>query len=186
MLPDGREARIAGLQELKPLVKTIKITSWKLQAYDGQTLYIKKIKRQENKSTDSIVGLHKELSSEPLAKNISNNIVKVDLKMLVVDLKKSRIFYEKGIGMEVLNESKNKVNIGGKLMLIQATRLKKPQRQKTIWISIETKSVDQVYNNILKIGAPIQKQLTKLEGRRSFRCFDPDENIIEIFENVQK
>lgn len=184
VLPDGREARIMSSQELKPLVKTIKVISWKLQAVDGQTLYIKKINRQENKSVDSVVGSHKEIPLETSTKNISTNIVNIDLKMLVVDLKKSRVFYEKGIGMRVLNESKTHVNIGGKLVLIQATRLKKPQRQKNIWISIEAKSVDEVYNNILKIGAPIQKQLTKSEGRRSFRCFDPDENIVEIFETM--
>ena len=92
--------------------------SWELTTTAGQSLYIKKISRHKTE-TDAKAGTHYD--SDPNTRLEVGlhpvEIVKAGVELLVRDMGKARLFYEKALGLKVEKESRNSVNLGGIIAL---------------------------------------------------------------------
>jgi uncharacterized glyoxalase superfamily protein PhnB len=51
-------------------------------------------------------------------------------------------------------------------------------------IFLKTRSLEAAYDNLKRFGATIQTPISQTREQRFFRCFDPDGNLVEIFEVV--
>ena len=95
------------------------------------------------------------------------------------------------LGLKVEKESKTSVNLGGIIALVSSDykksivqQPKRITRNRNSIVFLETRSLEATYNNVSQLGAQIQTPIsqTQTRGQRFFRCFDPDGNLVEIFE----
>jgi len=190
VLPDGREAYVSQQHCHQTRSKNISAVSWKLTTIDGQSIYINKISRVKNpieNGPSEVSNTTTEKQSNVDAQNIE--VVKTGIQILVQDIAKARLFYEKTLGLKVQKESKFFVNLGGTIALVSADhekRLGEPPKHKllnrNVIIYIEIRSLSVVYENVKQFGAEIIEQISYSSGRKFFRCLDPDMNIVEIAE----
>lgn len=117
-----------------------------------------------------------------------------DLRWTCDDLEKSRRFYEKALGLPVSKESKNIVSFSGTISLVKKSHeseiLKALSQERKYNISsiihIETSSLEATRENIRRFGVKIlQPGKDNERDQKYFRCFDPDGNIVEIFESIK-
>ena len=118
-------------------------------------------------------------------------IVKAGVELLVRDMEKSRLFYAKALGLKIEKESRNSVNLGGIIALVSSDHKKSiVQQPKEVTrnhhaiIFLKTRSLEAAYDNLKRFGATIQTPISQTREQRFFRCFDPDGNLVEIFEVV--
>jgi ADP-ribosylglycohydrolase/catechol 2,3-dioxygenase-like lactoylglutathione lyase family enzyme len=188
LLPDGREAKIEHLENLKSS-PTVSAKQWQLRTLDGQTIYIKRLtKVEQSLGAQGAPNLTKQEASKRLPKSSS----KVQaIRLVVEDLERSRNFYGNILGLRVTRESKNIVNFGGIVTLVPFEYLKElesivGERPLRSIICIETKDIDHSYKRLKESGSTRCTPFAAKAGRRLFRCFDPDDNIIEVFEAAPK
>lgn len=112
--------------------------------------------------------------------------------MTVRDLEKARSFYGDVVGLKVKRESKNLVNFDGIISLVPLTyvgEIGPPVDSLTPTRSIlclETSNLDLCHLQVSKCTDARATGITEMAGRRFFRCFDPDQNVLEIFERKSK
>jgi predicted enzyme related to lactoylglutathione lyase len=106
-------------------------------------------------------------------------------------MEKSRLFYAKALGLKIEKESRNSVNLGGIIALVSSDHKKSiVQQPKEVTrnhhaiIFLKTRSLEAAYDNLKRFGATIQTPISQTREQRFFRCFDPDGNLVEIFEVV--
>ncbi len=181
LIPDGRKARICTSVIHQSLSKSTVATSWKLTTTDGQSLYIKKFSRPKN--SEQINSNLKSLNtSEDRFEPEPVNIIHLGIEILVRNLDKSRFFYEKVLGIKVERESKLFVRCGSIVLQKYKIPLETAKVPVSNTIYLEVASLNEVYNNVTKVGAVIVKDISQKKGRNYFHCLDPDENIIMIYE----
>ena len=189
-IPDGRRGQVTASQKLQTGAKNIQIVSWRLMTSDGQSLSVKKISRKkietipkELERQDFFSYSHPEVQLQPV------EITKVGIKLLVRDIVKTRFFYEKALGLEVVKESKNIVNLNGIISLVSMDYDQSTDKQqksfalKSSTIYVRTRSMEAVYNNIHRFRVTILTRLSRAHEQRFFRCLDPDGNIVEVIES---
>lgn len=187
LLPDGRKAIISAFQSHKAQSRTAQAVSWKLTTIDGQSLYVKKISRGKAdasrgvvESTPSSFNLSLESQLQPV------EVVKIGVKLAVRDIGKARVFYEKALGFKVEKEVSGGVNFDSGVMLRSISlerELKKELKEialKSATLAFKTRSLDAAYKNVTQVGATILTELSRTNGRRLFRCLDPDGNVLEL------
>ena len=195
-LPNGMEVKVSAPQLHQARSKTIQVISWRLTANEGQSLYIKKIYRNRSRSDLNRGTLYNTLSASRLEVDLQSvEVVKSGVQLLVRDMEKARFFYEKALGLKVEKVSRTSVNLGGNIALVSSDYKKsivqQPKRVSSNWNSIvylEIHPLEAAYNNVCQLGAPIQIPIsqTQASGQRFFRCFDPDGNLVEIFEKSER
>jgi ADP-ribosylglycohydrolase/predicted enzyme related to lactoylglutathione lyase len=188
-IPDEREAQISTINHHQSLSKSTVAISWKLTTTDGQSLYIKKLSRPKNISEQQIelplnpiVEQQKEIEFQPV------EVVNTGVKLPVRDIKKSRFFYEKVLGIKVKKETEFVVRCGCIVLVplddkknrVQTSESLNPKITNTICIEIA--SIEKAYNNVCQFGAKILQEIFQKRGRPYFTCLDPDGNIVEIYQ----
>jgi ADP-ribosylglycohydrolase/predicted enzyme related to lactoylglutathione lyase len=196
LLPNGMEAQVSAPQLHQVRSKTTQIVSWKLTTTEGQSLYIKKISRNKIGTKPEGKILYDSLPDSRLEVDLHPvEVIKSGVQLLVRDMEKARFFYEKALGLKVEKESKTSVNLGGIIALVSSEHKKSiVQQSKRITrnrhsiVFLETRSLEAAYKNVGQLGAQIQTPIsqTQTRGRRFFRCFDPDGNLVEIFEAPER
>jgi catechol 2,3-dioxygenase-like lactoylglutathione lyase family enzyme len=189
LLPDGRRARVQHLDTLKS-ASAISAQQWHLTADDGQTLYIKKVGRIPKNSGDEDRSVPNKRISGKRSVRISSKVQA--LKLSVEDLNKSRSFYGGLLGLRVTRESKNAVNFGGVITLVNSDYLRDIDvchpglcSFRSI-VCIETKDIELCYRRVSEDTSTRVGSFSELAGRRMFRCLDPDKNVVEVFEAPPK
>lgn len=177
-LPDGRQAKLSASTQYPPLSKATRAVYWKLVTLDAQILYVRKLSHirttqdsQTKISEKDIYPLDTEINFQPV------DVVNTAVQLNVHDLKISRFFYEKILGLKAAKESGNFVRYGGIILGQLGSPNSLPES-----VYIEVKSLEAAYNNVLKFGAKDLSQVSEKLGRRFFRCLDPDGNRVEVFE----
>jgi ADP-ribosylglycohydrolase/predicted enzyme related to lactoylglutathione lyase len=191
-LPDGRDTQVLKQEYHQTRSKTTLAVSWKLVTTDGQSLYIKQFARGKDSTgqeTRELISGPAEMQSKIELQPVE--VVKTGVQILVHDMMRARLFYEKVLGLKVLKESSVFVNLGGVIALVSADHEKDLGRQaenytlnKNIIIYIETRSLKAAYENVRRFGAIVLNQICHRHGRRFFRCLDPDGNVVELTEAV--
>lgn len=187
LIPDGRKAQLSNPINHPSMSSSTVAKSWKLTTDDGQSLYIKKISRVTNKSeTSSNFNSHNQ--SKHTFELQPVNVLRSGVEIPVKNMDKSRFFYEKVLGIKVEKESKTFITCGS----ISLIELETYKRRTGIYldnnkpminvIDLEVASLDEPYNNVIKVGARIVKNISQKDGRRYFSCCDPDENMVIVYE----
>jgi ADP-ribosylglycohydrolase/catechol 2,3-dioxygenase-like lactoylglutathione lyase family enzyme len=187
ILPDGRQARVQGREILSAHTTGLHGETWILRTADGQTLHIKKLTRPR---TD-----HDELGSaqSPKPKKKGRFTAKVQaLKLTVRDLERARSFYGETLGLKVKRESKNVVNFGGIICLVPLDYLNDSELSADVTsptrsiICLEASNLELCHLRVTDSRDARVSAIREMAGRRFFRCVDPDQNVLEIFERQPK
>ncbi len=189
-LPDGRGAVLENVEPVSTKSITLSGRIWTLRTADGQTLHVKKFERISTggvKQGDLAFG-QKRASARSRAR-FSSKVQAV--KLIVGSLESARRFYGDVLGLKVARESKNLVNFGGVISLVPldyASELGLPEggtRSTKSIICLETSNIEVCYQRVADCPGANSTAITERAGRRVFRCLDPDQNVLEIFEAVR-
>jgi ADP-ribosylglycohydrolase/catechol 2,3-dioxygenase-like lactoylglutathione lyase family enzyme len=180
-LPDGRQARVQGREILSVQTTGLHGETWILKTADGQTLHIKKLSRPRGRDE-----LGSAQSSQSKKKGYFTAKVQA-VKLTVKDLETSRLFYGETLCLKVKRESKNVVNFGGIICLVPLDYLSDsgfppdltPTRS---IICLETSSLELSHARVSNSKEARATPIREMAGRRFFRCVDPDQNVLEIFQ----
>jgi ADP-ribosylglycohydrolase/catechol 2,3-dioxygenase-like lactoylglutathione lyase family enzyme len=187
VLPDGRQARVQKREALSAQTPGLHGETLTLKTADGQTLHIKRLSRDpmdrgEAPSTQS-----------PKQRKPGRLTVKVQaVKLTVRDLEKARFFYGNTLGLKLERESKNVVNFGGIICLVPFDYLKDSEFSAGVAsltrsvICLETSNLEQSHQRASDSKDSSATSIREMAGRRFFRCIDPDQNVLEIFERQPK
>ena len=186
-LPDSREAALVSRQKLAS--KNSDVSLFKLMTKDGQTLYVRS--QVTGKQRDFGSSQSRDVS---LPKKHENRVgITVGVKLIVSDIGRSKRFYGDTLGLRVARESHSLVNYANVIALVPAdyawelTAFESQSgtqfKQRSI-VFIETDAIDEKFERVKLSGAKIIGPLALRNGRRFFRSFDPDGNIVEIFGTV--
>lgn len=119
-------------------------------------------------------------------------VSRTGVKIPVANMPKSRAFYGQVLGLKIQKETRSTVTFEGAIALVPVQYEKevassrnnpdeKPARSRSI-IYMETRTLDLACAKVQQFGARILTPITEQGGQRFFRCYDPDENVIEMFE----
>ncbi len=186
-LPDGRDARIEDIEPVATKSRTQQGNLWKLRASDGQSIYIKRFQRSLPAGADqvSLTTATKPVSSRRSGRFSSK--VKA-IKLIVRDLERSRQFYSEVLALRVVRESKSLVNFGNILSIVpvnyaSGTGLADENSFQTrAIVCLETSKIEVCHEMVSGLPDTEVTAISERAGRRMFRCVDPDQNVVEIFE----
>jgi ADP-ribosylglycohydrolase/catechol 2,3-dioxygenase-like lactoylglutathione lyase family enzyme len=190
-LPDGRQALVEHRAPVSTSSNSFRGDIWTLKTADGQTLHVKKLFRsvKEGREQTDHVTTPKRVSPRRNGRFTS----KVQaIKLTVRSLEKSRSFYGDVLGLKVKRESKNLVNFGGIISLVPLDytseialpgALTAPTRS---ILCLETSNIDLCHLRVAECVDAGATAIAEMAGRRFFRCVDPDENVLEIFERLRR
>jgi ADP-ribosylglycohydrolase/catechol 2,3-dioxygenase-like lactoylglutathione lyase family enzyme len=190
VLPDGRLARILGRVEHDTRSRTNEITSWQLEAGDGQTLSLKRVTKRKE---DVLSSTPPAVQAPPPARRYRIGVV-----VEVDDLQRAIHFYRDTLGLEISKQSPNYTGFSGLLALAPASsprvpvapgsrqlKLEDSQRlfesRQTVTIFYSSAELEHVRSRLLREGASVS-EYSERHGRRMFRCLDPEGNVLEFRE----
>lgn len=191
ILPDGREARVQGRGLISTSSTTLRGDVWTLKTADGQTLHVKKLSRgtKDGGGRTGHGSAPKRVSSSG-KQRFSTKVQAI--KLTVRSLEKARSFYGDIVGLKVKRESKNLINFGGIISLVPlnyVNEIGSPvdliEATRSI-LCLETSNVDMCYLRVAQCTDARATAITEMAGRRFFRCLDPDQNVLEVFERPMK
>jgi ADP-ribosylglycohydrolase len=190
-LPDGREARVQGHGQVSTNSATFRGDIWTLKTGDGQTLHVKKLSRSTKDGGEQIDHGPEPKRSSPRRKGRFTTKVQA-IKLAVRSLETARSFYGDIVGLKVERESKNVVNFGGIISLVPLNYMSEIgspvnliEATRSI-LCLETSNIDLCHVRVAECIDARATAITAMAGRRFFRCFDPDQNVLEIFERRLK
>jgi len=192
--PDGREAQISSSQPNRVRTKNVRVFSWKLITHDGQSLYAKKTSKnievnRNPKESKSVQNGTSDFFHRKTFQPVQTS--RATIRLPVRNLGKSRLFYEKALGLVVTKVEKHCVNTEGGLMLVamdagpDTENLTKGFIMKSASLQFRTRSLMAIYNNISLLRGTIITSPSQIHGRQTFQCLDPDGNVIELIEAVE-
>lgn len=183
VLPDGRLATVISGTRHETKSRTNQITSWLVEAGDGQTLALKRTKK---KAGDDVKPKVPVRAARPYRIGV---VIEVD------DLERALHFYRDIVGLEISKQSPQYVSFAGLLALAPAPipRVEKPtqltladserlfESRQTVTVFLAAAELDDMRAKIVSQGS-VASRLSDRQGRRMFRCLDPDGNVLEFRE----
>jgi len=190
-LPDGRQALVEDRAPVSTNSNTFRGDIWTLKTADGQTLHVKKLSRSAKEGLEQPD--HVTTPKRGSVKRKGRFTSKVQaIKLTVRSLETARSFYGDVLGLKVKRESKNLVNFGGIISLVPLDytseialpgALTAPTRS---ILCLETSNIDLCHLRVAECVNAGATAIAEMAGRRFFRCVDPDQNVLEIFERLRR
>lgn len=185
-LPDGRKAKVKCGQDQIGRSGKYKVEFRKFITAEGQTLYINKISKGNFASPPPSSNVPtREITPNKMQQSQYPERLNLGPKLPVASIEKSIWFYKEMLGLTIKKQSKDVVVFAQGLVLAPATYIKEFQVNgfRTL-MYVEVTDIQNRYNWIVDRNIQV---VTKLEcwgqsKRRYFRCFDPDGNLVEVFE----
>lgn len=166
--------------------------SWTVQTDEGQTLHFKRVKKVEPQpepaapSTPQSSALDAHADRRP----------RIGVVLHVADVREARKFYEHVVGLRISRESVERVVFAGLLALEPLPRSLRgtPSEQLTfdtgstrpsfdtraaVTLYVDKSDFDVIRQRIGDAALPLSG-ISTYEGRPTFRCHDPDGNIVEF------
>ncbi|MEA2602290.1 MAG: hypothetical protein QOF89_3282 [Acidobacteriota bacterium] len=172
--------------------RTTTVQSWRLQASDGQTLYVTKLGRKSKDEVVPISDKPAKVSSKSVAPSVERKLEAhaAGVKLSVANLGASAGFYERVLCLPAIRKTTNFVSFGA-LSLVDgryATDLSggaialdaSVGRNR---IEIYVSDLDAVQERLVQHKVRVARPITVLPwGGRSLHCLDPDGNVVELVE----
>ncbi len=177
-LPDGQEAIVQATG--RQFVGTGKYERFfaVCRTKPGQILHLQTIRKA--------AAQRDERKSEMLEPVDAERIV---LRMRVSNLAQSRRFYVDALGLKITKERPEMVTIGGVLAL-STREADSPQHTLSfgreippVRLYLETRHLEAMHRNVKRVSGRSASPISFSDHRRHFTCFDPDGNMVEIFES---
>lgn len=192
-LPGGRVGTVREVTTHDTKRPDLLPVTWGVETHDGQTFHFKRIK----KVAASDERLPEPTRQEPASGPELDRRPRIGVVLRVSDLKRSRWFYERIVGLEISGESRERVLLAGRLALEPMPRSlrtkqvneqlalegndESPSFEATCAVTIYLLKVDfdDIRTRIKKASLPLD-ELTAKDGRPTLRCLDPDGNVVEV------
>lgn len=183
VLPDGRMGTVIGRVEHETRSRTNRITSWHVEIGDGQSISLKRTTRLKPEDAPPPAP-----ATPPLPRRYRVGVI-----IEVDDWEASLHFYRDVLQLDISKQSPRYVSFAGLLALVPAaTRRSSEGGQLTIssssfdarqavTIFVPASDLDAFRRRIAASGSAVSL-LGDREGRRMFRCLDPEGNVIEVRE----
>jgi ADP-ribosylglycohydrolase/catechol 2,3-dioxygenase-like lactoylglutathione lyase family enzyme len=184
VLPDGRLAKILGRTDHQTRSRSNRITSSLVEVGDGQTISLKRVTRVTPENTPP-----------PSAAAPSRRRYRIGVIVEVEDMENSLLFYQDVVGLDITKRSPRYASFAGLLALVAASGplLSDPAQltiddtermfdsRQTVTIFLPAADLESVRARILRRGFAVS-DFSEREGRRMFRCLDPDRHVLEFRE----
>jgi len=189
-LPDGRKASIKEVVPVQTHSPNLQGRQWTLRTEDGQSLYIKKFERKPKIDIQETGASESNVKVGGNGKSPRSGVKIKAVKLIVQNLERSRWFYHEVLGLKVARESKTLVNFGGIISIISREHgiefesiVSEGFRTRSI-ICLESTNLQACYDRVRSFIEAKSTSVQERSGRKVFRCIDPDENIVEVFESL--
>lgn len=188
-LPDGRSATVEDVNFLTTSSATLTARLWRLHITDGQTIYVKKLGRDKK-----IEGEPLELTAPKVRARKARWTSKIQaVKLLVRSLEQSKSFYGEVLGLKVARETKTLINFGKIISLVPSESPQEILVQSPFnlgltraIVCVEVSNIDACYAKLKQSNAIKISEMTPKAGRRMFKCIDPDQNVVEVYEKQSR
>lgn len=189
-LPDGRKATIKEVVPVDTKSRSLKGRHWKIRTHDGQSLYIKKFGRAPQTAVEQFGTTQSVAKAGGKKKAVRLGSKAKAVKIIVRDLERSRWFYHEILGLKIARESRTLINLGGIISLISREHLsdfesfdREAFHTKSI-LCIECSNIEACHDQVRSFIESKVSPIRDRSGRKVFRCFDLDGNVIEVFESA--
>lgn len=185
-LPDGRKATVRCRQNQIGRSGKYKVEFRKYITHEGQTLYINKISKGDFDTQTSVSNTARETHHNQTQQYQPPERLKLGTRLPVASIEESVRFYKELLGLTIEKKSKDNVVFNQGLSLVPKSYVKEFQIDGfRSLLCVEVTDIQNRYNFILLERN--KQMVTKLEcleqfKRLFFRCFDPDGNLVEVFE----
>lgn len=182
-LPDGRSGVVTAVVEHTARLDGLDARTWVVKTDDRQTLHLKDVRRQTRSAVDRAVAAPE-----------TDQRARIGVVLTVADMDRALSFYRDIIGLRVSKETTSYVTFAGLLVLERGlARPSRGQMQLTldqhqlvestlaITVYLTERDFEEVRGRLLK-GGYVTTPLLMRDGRKSFRCADPDGNAVEFRE----
>jgi ADP-ribosylglycohydrolase/catechol 2,3-dioxygenase-like lactoylglutathione lyase family enzyme len=180
VLPDGRMGTVIRRIEHETRSRTSRITSWQVEVGDGQSLSLKRTTR-----------LKPEDAPPPAPPSARRYRVGVIIE--VDDWEASLRFYRDVLRLDISKQSQRYVSFAGLLALVPAAAPHASEggqltintssfdSRQAVTIFVRPSDLDDLRGRIAASGSAVSPPGER-DGRKMFRCLDPDGNVIELRE----
>jgi ADP-ribosylglycohydrolase/predicted enzyme related to lactoylglutathione lyase len=180
--PDGRKTAITEKEELVSKSEGLAAERYRLRAADGQTLFVVRTHRrpkQAQVSSDQLT-----LPAEPgnLLASTAPAVVRVGVKLNVLQLETMRHFYEDVLGLSPSRWGVAFVTFND-ILALTLLRDPGPAAPGRCSIYVEVTHIAELWRRVQKSGVRVVDPLGVESGYRRFRCLDPEANLLEIRED---
>lgn len=196
-LPDGRKATVATVVGHEPKREGLLAKTWVVATEDGQTLHVKHVQTKKAPTRRDTA------AAPPDAPNVDeeHRRPRIGVVLQVDDLERARAFYRDVVGLQVTKDTDNHTVFAGLLALERVPdplNASEPNQQLALDgiapaavrpPSFDTRCALTIYlladdferarEGIEKAGRPVSPLATS-HGRATFRCLDPDGNVVEF------
>ena len=108
-------------------------------------------------------------------------VIRVGVKVSVSELDMMRRFYEEIIGLQATRIGADFVTLNDVLALTASERLEN-QGPSRVAVHVNITGIDELWARVKKAGVKVVEPLNGENGRRRFRCLDPEGNVLEVRE----
>jgi ADP-ribosylglycohydrolase/predicted enzyme related to lactoylglutathione lyase len=178
-LTDGRETTVADTVVLEPRTQSSVAVRHRLTVADGQTLHIVRVKRKGRAEVEAASRERLPIDHGPPPEIDAPKVLRVGVKLSVNDLSVMRRFYQDVLGMSPSRTGSSFVTFNDFLALtvVPETPVATTSR---LCIYLEVQGIDALWHGIQERRVPIVDPLTAENGRRWFKCLDPEGNVLEV------
>jgi ADP-ribosylglycohydrolase len=193
-LPGGRAGKVIAVTRHETARADMLPLTWVVETDEGQTLHFKRIKK-----VAKIAQQASAAASDDAAKSIADvdRRPRIGVVLHVSDLGHARWFYERVVGLEISKEARERTVFAGLLaleplprslrvereneQLALETAARKPLFDTTCAVTIYVHKADfeDIRTRVEKASLPLTEVAVQ-EGRPTFRCLDPDGNVVEF------
>jgi ADP-ribosylglycohydrolase/catechol 2,3-dioxygenase-like lactoylglutathione lyase family enzyme len=182
VLPDGRMGTVVRRIEYETRSRTNRIMSWQVEIGDGQSISLKRTTRLKPEDVPPAPP-----APGPARRYRVGVIIEVD------DWEASLHFYRDVLQLDVSKQSPRYVSFAGLLALVPASTPRESEGEQltissssfdsrqAVTIFVPSSDLDHLRMRIAESGLAVSPPGER-EGRKMFRCFDPDDNVIEVRE----
>jgi catechol 2,3-dioxygenase-like lactoylglutathione lyase family enzyme len=186
-----RRVRVIDVNALIPSSRTTIVHGWKLQASDGQTIYITKVGRRSKEEATAAKETHTAASkSTALRAGGRPEARAAGVKLSVANLDASATFYEGVLGLAAMKRTPRFVSFGA-LSLVDAryavelsggaVALDSSVGRNRIEIHVD--DLNTIHDEMVHHNVRIVHGIAVMPwGDRSLHCLDPDGNVVELVE----
>jgi ADP-ribosylglycohydrolase/catechol 2,3-dioxygenase-like lactoylglutathione lyase family enzyme len=182
VLPDGRMGTVLRRIEHETKSRTNRIISWEFEIGDGQSISLKRTTRLKPEDA-------------PMPTAASARRYRIGVIIEVDDWEASLKFYRDVLRLDISKQSARYVSFAGLLALVPASTPRGGksdqlsishsndlfESHQAVTIFVPSSELDDFRRRVADSGVAVSRP-DEREGRRMFRCLDPEGNVIELRE----